>query len=967
LSSIAISAAFLPLFQTPAGAQPLRVVGTDVSYWNIGNNGANGISQSSWNTAYSSGNLRFAQLRATRGGTTGTSPSGGTSRPATLSERYDDPTFVQNLIRATAAGLHVGAYHFGRPDLLSNSPVDEANHFIQMAGAWLRPGYVMPMFDLEAGIGNNTGDQLAQFSIDFSDRLFQVMQIRPCIYINGQYSSPLSAANQARRDALAKPASLTPSVVSPAYPMLWNARYSDNGNPGAIPIQTGSPKSTYTTVSAYYGPWDDYGDPAPWSFWQYSSTVAFPGFPDTTCDADVSHGDIEYVRNYLIPAVWWNNSSGDWSTLANWNSGQTPVAPATPSDQPQPFATGGLPTPRLPGAAGTGPTSGQYDTVILERPSADIVVTLSTGTHNIRKLYMRETLNITGGSLTVNYNPAYRANDSSDVRHGGPVSAQFSGPVTLSGSGNLSLHTLQVDASRAFTLTSGKLTFDTINLMPHSSTPARLVVNGSPTLTPRNNVTAEISKGSGSGSSGVLDLAGGSQILNVDNGGADVDVALNVPISNGGFTKAGAGTLALNAASTFAGGATVSSGRLLVNNTSGSGTGTGAVTVNSGGVLGGAGRISGAVSVASGGVLAPGNSASMGTLTLLSAPTFNGTNVHRINRNGGTPLSDKISLTTGTLAYGGTLVVSNTGSAFVGGDQVSLYSATAYSGSFTSAILPPLTADLNWYMGNLAVNGSIVVNRAPIANGIVVTNTPGHVLQIPVAAVTGAGSDPDGNSLSLSSVGPTSTQGFAVIADASFISYQNNANVSDTFEFVITDGRGATASATVQVVPGIVPADVASGPTPSALEVRVGEDATFTVIATGTDPVTYQWRFGDEEIPTANSSSYTRQNAQLEHSGEYSVIVSNAAGFKISAAAVLSVKEPVQTRITSFETLPDGGFHFTATADLGNYAVEATTNFVDWEELTNFVISSDVFDYTDTVTNLDRRGYRIKRLEQPGQ
>ena len=111
-----------------------------------------------------------------------------------------------------------------------------------------------------------------------------------------------------------------------------------------------------------------------------------------------------------------------------------------------------LPTARLPGAAGSGPTSGQYDTVILERPNANITVTLSSGTHNIRKLYMRETLNITGGSLTVNYNPAYRANDSADVLHGGPISAQFSGPVTLSGSGSLSVHTLQVDAARVFTL-----------------------------------------------------------------------------------------------------------------------------------------------------------------------------------------------------------------------------------------------------------------------------------------------------------------------------------------------------------------------------------------------------------------------------------------------------------------------------------------------------------------------------------
>ena len=37
-------------------------------------------------------------------------------------------------------------------------------------------------------------------------------------------------------------------------------------------------------------------------------------------------------------------------------------------------------------------------------------LTISTGAHNIRKLYMREALNITGGALTINYDPTYASN-----------------------------------------------------------------------------------------------------------------------------------------------------------------------------------------------------------------------------------------------------------------------------------------------------------------------------------------------------------------------------------------------------------------------------------------------------------------------------------------------------------------------------------------------------------------------------
>lgn len=533
---------------TPALAQPARVLGTDISYWN------SEIPQTGWNTAYSTGNRKFAQLRATRGGTTGVDQKAGFpggSGLQTLSQRYDDPRFVQNLKRATAAGLIVGPYHYARPDVAGNTGTDEADHMIQMAGAWMRPGYTMPMYDMEVG---GAGNAQAQFAIDFSARIYAVMQIRPCIYVGGSYSSTLQNDTATLRDQLAKSQSATPSVVGPAFPMLWNPRYATSYD-----LQTDNPKDTY---AGFYGPWDDYGDPNPWSFWQYSSTVAIPGFPDTTCDGDVSHGDIEYVRNYLVPAVWWNDSSGDWSTLANWNSGQTPVAPVTPPDQAPPYETGGLPTARLPGAAGSGPTSGQYDTVILERPNADITVTLSTGTHNIRKLYMRETLNLTGGSLTVNYNPAYRANDSSTVLHGGPISAQFSGPVTLSGSASLTFHTLQVDINRTFTLSGGTLTFNTINLMPHNSTPAKIVVNGNVNFNSLAGATATITNGTGSGGSGSIDLGGASRAFNVANGAAVVDLSVDVPVSTGALSKTGLGTMRLGCANTYGGGTTISAGTL---------------------------------------------------------------------------------------------------------------------------------------------------------------------------------------------------------------------------------------------------------------------------------------------------------------------------------------------------------------------------------------------------------------------
>lgn len=90
--------------------------------------------------------------------------------------------------------------------------------------------------------------------------------------------------------------------------------------------------------------------------------------------------------------------------------------------------------------------------------------------------------------------------------------------------------------------------------------------------------------------------------------------------STGSITKAGTGMLMLSAANTYSGGTMVNEGSLIVTNTLGSATGSGAVTTASGSTLGGSGTISstGSNSVVIGGAVTPGVTGmnnGVGTLT----------------------------------------------------------------------------------------------------------------------------------------------------------------------------------------------------------------------------------------------------------------------------------------------------------------------------------------------------------------
>ena len=80
---------------------------------------------------------------------------------------------------------------------------------------------------------------------------------------------------------------------------------------------------------------------------------------------------------------------------------------------------------------------------------------------------------------------------------------------------------------------------------------------------------------------------------------------------------------------------------------------------------------------------------------------------------------------------------------------------------------------------------------------------------------------------------------------------------------------------------------------PASLTNNVGSNATFSVTAGGTAPLSYQWYFNtNTTLPNATNTSLALTNIQLTNTGNYRVIITNSTGSVTSSFAALTVWLP---------------------------------------------------------------------------
>jgi len=182
---------------------------------------------------------------------------------------------------------------------------------------------------------------------------------------------------------------------------------------------------------------------------------------------------------------------------------------------------------------------------------------------------------------------------------------------------------------------------------------------------------------------------------------------------------------------------------------------------------------------------------------------------------------------------------------------------------------------------------------------------------------------------------------------------------------VIVSNAVATATSAVATVTVLNPPAIVTPPT--SLTVTQGAGAAFTVTATGSEPLSYQWQKNGTNLTDgghvtgSGTTNLSLSSVSASDAGSYAVVVANGAGSAATVGATLTVVMCQPPLFDSIGLLPDGSVQLGMSGGLGCcWILECTSNLVDWVVLTNFS-SGGPFPYHDSVAiSQSRRFYRLR-------
>jgi uncharacterized lipoprotein YddW (UPF0748 family) len=230
------------------------------------------------------------------------------------------------------------------------------------------------------------------------------------------------------------------------------------------------------------------------------------------------------------------------------------------------------------------------------------------------------------------------------------------------------------------------------------------------------------------------------------------------------------------------------------------------------------------------------------------------------------------------------------------------------------------------------------------AGGNRTTNAPYHISYSGGTMTVNVNQEINGGQWNLLGVFPfnETTDGYVEITDG----------FSDSGQVVLADA--------IKFVFATTPPTITAHP--QSRTVRVGSNVVFSVTASGTAPLSYQWRFNGTNLPNANSIVLARTGVTTNHAGIYSVLVSNSAGTATSSNAVLTVTVPVPPVIEEIALMPDQTVRLLIGSDAGYpVRVEISPDLSAWTPLATIINTNGSISYMDgPVTNRAVRYYRAQ-------
>ncbi len=132
------------------------------------------------------------------------------------------------------------------------------------------------------------------------------------------------------------------------------------------------------------------------------------------------------------------------------------------------------------------------------------------------------------------------------------------------------------------------------------------------------------------------------------------------------------------------------------------------------------------------------------------------------------------------------------------------------------------------------------------------------------------------------------------ISGATAASYTTPATISadnaTKFDVVVSNSAGSVTSTQATLTVNAAPVAPTITTQPANQTVTAGQTATFSVVASGTAPLSYQWQMNGSNIPSATAANYTTPVTAVANSGElFRVVVSNSVGSVPSNTALLTV------------------------------------------------------------------------------